>query len=227
MSFTPSPRLGLTLARYQITFTSNFFYMPLLTAPACNPTVDCPLIEFPASTASCEGELSVGGINDLYFIPCTETMSEENILDLAWWQNLLDGSFPAATLGRLGIGLGSIAKKADKKERVGSCRIEQVVQTTWALTYVLKYFDKTSARITNEQVNAIITKFNNFLLIARMCEGENSVLPVGVFTTSDFNWTVPDNFEEYQSITLELSWVELGMPRTYDVPDLSTILPKS
>lgn len=201
--------------------------MPLLTAPACNPSVDCPLIEFPQSTATCEGELSVGGINDLYFIPCTETLSEENINDLGWWTGLIAASFPDATLGRLGIGLGSITKKTDKKERVGSCRVEQVVQTTWALTYVLKYFDKTSARITNDQVNAIITKFSNFLLVARMCEGENTVLPIGTFTTSDFNWTVPDNFEEYQSITLELSWVELGLPRTYDVAGLSSVLPKS
>ena len=133
----------------------------------------------------------------------------------------------ASTLGRIGIGLGSIAKKSDKKERVGSCRTEQIVQTTWALTYVIKCFDKTSARTTTEQVNTLITKFNNFLLIARMCDGTDTVLPIGVFTTSDFNWTVPDNSEEYQTITLELSWPELGLPKTYDVPGLSAVLPKA
>lgn len=223
----PSPRNWLNAATVSNLFTSKIIYMPLLTAPACNPSVDCPLIEFPQSTAACEGELSVGGINDLYFIPCTETLSEANIMDLGWWSDLIAASFPAATLGKLGIGLGSITKKGDKKERTGSCRIEQVVQTTWAITYILKYFDKTSARITNEQVNALITKAGNFQLVARMCEGENTILPIGPFTTSDFNWTVPDNFEEYQSITLELSWVELGLPRTYDVAGLSTVLPKS
>ena len=141
---------------------------------------------------------------------------------------MVNESDPAnATLGRLGIGLGSIAKKSDKKERVGSCRTEQIVQTTWALTYVIKCFDKTSARTTVEQVNTLITRFSNFLLIARMCDGSDTVLPIGVFTTSDFNWTVPDNAEEYQSITLELSWPELGLPRTYDVPGLSAVLPKA
>lgn len=197
--------------------------MPVLTAPACNPSVDCPLVQFPQSSALCQCDLAVGGVNDLYFIPCDETLSETNILDVAWWQGLIDDE----KLGRLGIGLGSIAKKSDKKERVGSCRTEQIVQTTWGLTYVIKCFDKTSARTTTEQVNTLITKFNNFLLVARMCDGSDTVLPIGTFTTSDFNWTVPDNSEEYQNVTVELSWPELGLPRTYDVAGLSAVLPKA
>lgn len=197
--------------------------MPLLTAAACNPGVDCPLVEFPQSSALCQCDLAVGGVNDLYFIQCDQVMSEENILDVAWWQGLVEDG----ALGRLGIGLGSIAKKSDKKERIGSCRTEQIVQTTWALTYVIKCFDKTSARTTTEQVNTLVTKFNNFLLIARMCDGTDTVLPIGVFTTSDFGWTVPDNAEEYQNISLELSWLELGLPRTYDVAGLSAVLPKA
>lgn len=197
--------------------------MPVLTGPACSPSVDCPLVEFPQSSALCVCELAVGGINDLYLIPCSETLSETNLLDVAWWQGLItDGK-----LGRIGVGLGSIAKKSDRKERVGSCRTEQIVQTTWALTYVIKCFDKTSARTTTEQVNTLINKFNNFLLIARMCDGSDTVLPIGGFTTSDFNWTVPDNSEEYQNVSLELSWLELGLPRTYDVAGLSAVLPKA
>lgn len=202
--------------------------MPVLSAAACIPTVDCPIIAFPQATEGCACTLSVGGISALYFIPCTSVMSETNILDVEWWDGLVNdsgvGIFPLATIAG---GLGSIAKKADKKERVSSCRTEQVISTTWALTYVIKCFDKTSARTTNEQVNALINNFNNFLLIARMCDGADTVLPVGVFTTSDFNWTVPDNFEEYQNMTIELSWVELGLPRTYDVPGLSAVLPKA
>lgn len=201
--------------------------MPVLTAAACNPSVDCPLVEFPQASAQCQCELAVGGVNDLYFIPCDEVMSETNILNVSWWSGLLGDSAASSRVGRLGLGLGSITKKSDKKERVGSCRVEQVVQTTWALTYVIKCIDKTSTRITHEQVNAIITKSSNFLLVARMCDGENNILPIGTFTPSDFNWTVPDNFEEYQNITLELSWVELGLPRTYDVAGLSTVLPKA
>lgn len=197
--------------------------MPVLSAPACNPSVDCPLVEFPQSSALCVCDLAVGGVNDLYFIPCSETLSEANLIDVAWWQGLVDDE----TLGRIGIGLGSIAKKSDKKERVGSCRTEQIVQTTWALTYVIKCFDKTSARVTTEQVNTLITKFNNFLVIARMCDGTDTVLPIGVFTTSDFNWTVPDNSEEFQTVQFELSWQELGLPRSYDVAGLSAVVPKA
>lgn len=197
--------------------------MPLLTAPACTPSGECPLESFPVSSQLCQCDLAVGGVNDLYFIPCDQTLNETNLLDIAWWQALIDDE----TLGRLGIGLGSIGKKSDKKERVGSCRTEQIVQTTWALRYVVKCFDKTSARTTQAQFDVLVKKFNNFLLIARMCDGENTVLPIGVFTTSDFNWIVPDNAEEFQTVELELSWNELGLPKTYDVTGLSAVLPKA
>jgi hypothetical protein len=197
--------------------------MPVLTAAACNPSVDCPLVSFPLSSALCVCELAVGGVNDLYFIPCDQVLSEDNLLDIGWWQELITEE----TLGRIGIGLGSIAKKSDKKERVGSCRTEQIVQTTWGLTYVIKCFDKTSARVTTEQINTLIQKFNNFLVVARMCDGTDTVLPIGTFTLSDFNWTVPDNAEEFQTAQFELSWQELGLPRTYDVAGLSAVLPKA
>jgi hypothetical protein len=197
--------------------------MPVLTAAACNPSVDCPLVSFPQSSALCVCELAVGGINDLYFIPCDQVLSEANILDVGWWQGLIDDE----NIGRIGIGLGSIAKKTDKKERVGSCRTEQIVATTWALTYVIKCFDKTSARITTEQINTLITKFNNFVVVARMCDGADTILPIGTFTLSDFNWTVPDNAEEFQNAQFEISWQELGLPRSYDVAGLSAVLPKA
>lgn len=197
--------------------------MPVLTAAACNPSEDCPLISFPQSSALCQCDLAVGGINDLYFLPCSETLSEANLLDVGWWSGLLTD----LKLGRIGIGLGSIGKKSDKKERVGSCRTEQTVQITWALKYVIKCFDKTSARVTTAQINALITKFNNFLVVARMCDGSDTVLPIGLFTTSDVDWIVPDNFEEFQSVQFELSWSELGLPKSYDVAGLSAVLPKA
>lgn len=197
--------------------------MPVLNAPACIASVDCPVVEFPISPSLCNCDLTVGGVNDLYFIPCDRLLSEANLLDLAWWTDLVADS----ALGRMGIGLGSIAKKSDRKERVGSCRTEQIVQTTWALQYQIKCLDKSSARTTQEQVNTLIRSFSKFQLIARMCEGEEQVLPVGVFTTSDFNWTVPDNAEEFQVVMLELSWLELGLPKTYDVPGLGAVVPKS
>lgn len=197
--------------------------MPVFTAAACIDSELCPVDPFPQATGNCNPTTSVGGINDLYFVPCTEVVSEANLLSLAWWQNLVD----TGTLGSIGVGLGSIGKKSDKKERVSSCSTEQITQIIWALTYKIKLIDKTSERITTEQANALILKFGNYQLIARMCEGENSVLPVGAFTTSDVNWTVPDNFEETQEVLLEFSWPELGLPRTYDVAGLSAVVPKA
>lgn len=202
--------------------------MPVLTAAACVPTQQCPATPFPVRTASCNCVLTTGGVNDLYFIPCDQVMSEANITSTEWWQALVDGSSPGTSfLGNLGIGLGSIAKKSDKKERVGSCKVEQVISTTWALKYVLKCIDKSADKVTHEQVDALINNSGKYLVIARMCDGDNTVLPIGVFTLSDFNWTVPDNFEEVQTIDLELSWFELGLPKTYDVVGLSAIVPKA
>lgn len=201
--------------------------MPVLTAAACTPSVACPATPFPTRSADCTCTLSTGGVNDLYFIPCDQAMTEVNILDTAWWQTIVDGSSPGTSfLGNMGIGLGSIAKKTDKKERVASCKVEQVVSTTWALKYVLKCFDKSTEKVTHEQINQLITNASNYQLIARMCDGADTVLPIGPFITSDFNWIVPDNFEEIQSVELELSWFELGLPKTYNVTGLSAVVPK-
>jgi len=201
--------------------------MPVLTAAACIPSVECPATPFPVATANCSCTLSTGGVNDLYFIPCSEELTEVNLLDTAWWSALKDGSSPGfSNLGNIGIGLGSVGKKTDKKERVSSCKVEQLVSTTWALKYVLKCFDKSAEKITHEQINALINNAGNYLLIARMCDGSDTVLPIGIFTVSDFNWIVPDNFEEVQSVELELSWFELRLPRTYDVSGLSAVVPK-
>lgn len=202
--------------------------MPVQTAAACIPSILCPATPFPVATASCSCTLSVGGINDLYFIPCDQEMTEVNILDTSWWTTLQTGLSPNTPyLGNLGIGLGSIAKKTDKKERVGSCRVEQVISTTWAIKYTLKCFDKSAEKVTHEQINQLINSAGNYQLIARMCDGDDTVLPVGPFTLSDFNWTVPDNFEEVQSVDLEFSWFELALPKTYTVTGLSAIVPKA
>lgn len=202
--------------------------MPVLTAAACVPSLACPATPFPVATAICTPLTSAGGVNDLYFIPCSEPMTETNILDTAWWSSLLTGgSGGSSALGNMGIGLGSITKKSDKKERISSCKVEQVISTTWSLKYVLKTFDKSADKITHEQINALISDSGDYQLIARMCDGENTVLPIGPMALSDFNWTVPDNFEELQTIELELSWVELGLPKTYDVAGLSSVIPKA
>lgn len=202
--------------------------MPVQTAAACVPSVACPATPFPVATANCTCIPTQAGVNDLYVIRCDEEMTETNILDTAWWQTLQDGDSPGfSNLGNLGKGLGSIAKKTDKKDRFGSCEIERVVSTTWALKYVMKCFDKSAEKITHAQVNALITDASSYQLIARMCDGANTVLPVGPFTLSDFNWVVSDDAQDNQSIELEFSWIELGLPKTYDVTGLSAVVPKA
>lgn len=202
--------------------------MPVLTAAACVPSAECPATPFPVATANCTCTTTTGGVNDLYFIPCDQVMNEANVISTAWWQALVDGDSPGTSfLGNIGKGLGSIAKKADKKDRLSSCKVEQVISTTWGLKYVLKCFDKSVEKVTHEQINALIANSGSYQLIARMCDGDNTVLPIGPMSLSDFNWIVPDNFEELQTIELELSWVELGLPKTYTVTGLSAVVPKA
>lgn len=205
--------------------------MPVLTAAACNNSDVCPVTPFPAATALCVPLTSAGGVNDLYFIPCDQEMTETNILDTAWWQALKDGESGASPdgtlLGNIGLMLGSISKKSSKTERIGSCKVEQIVSTTWALKAVLKTFDKSVDKITHAQITALINSASRYQVIARMCDGDNTVLPIGIFSLSDFDWVVPDNFEEVQQVTLEISWIELGLPKTYDVTGLSAIVPKA
>lgn len=202
------------------------FFMPYLSGPACTIADGCSEPAFPTSAQQCVCEVAVGGINELYFIPCTETFSEANVLDVGWWSDLVGTSEAPGPLGRSGLGIGSIAKSGQQNERVASCRTEQLISITWALTFQIKCFDKSSARSTCAKMNELIKNFNNYLLVARMCDGDNTILPVGVFNTSDFNWTVPDNNEESQTAEVVLSWKELGFPCTVDVAGLSGVLPK-
>jgi hypothetical protein len=197
--------------------------MPVTTGAACLTSETCPVVAMPTRSVLCGLDFLYGGINDIYVIPCTETLSQVNITSTAWWTTLTG----AGHLGNLGLGLGSIAKKSDKKEKVGSCRGEQIISTTWALKYVIKSFDKTSADITTEQVNALLKRYNNFQIVARMCDGADTVLPIGTFSVSDFNWIVPESNEDLQTVEFEISWIEFGKPKLYTVAGLSAIVPKA
>jgi hypothetical protein len=197
--------------------------MPVTTGPACLVNVACPVVPLPSATAGCVPQLSFGGINDLYIIPCTESMTEINILDTTWWTTLVG----AGKLGNLGLGLGSIGKKSTKTEKVASCRPEQIISATWSLKYIIKAFDKSSADTTTTQINAILSKYANFQLIARMCDGDDTVLPVGRFSVSDFDWVVPESSEDIQTVMIQLSWIEFAKPKIYTVAGLSAIVPKA
>lgn len=204
----------------------QLFFMPFLTGPGCIIAAGCAEPEFPVSDTQCQCDVAVGGINELYFIPCTETFSEDNVLDIDWWTARVGTVEEPGNLGRSGLGLGSIGRKNIVNQKVGSCRTETPVSITWALRFIIKCFDKTAARTTCAKVNELLTKSDKYLLVARMCDGDDTILPVGRFNTSDLNWIVPDNDEEIQSVELELSWKELGLPCTVDVAGLSAVLPK-
>lgn len=199
--------------------------MPVLTAAGCTNSAACPVTPLPSASAQCNPLTSIGGINDVYFIPCSEEMTEVNIVDTAWWTALAAGS--PSSLGALGRGLGSIAKKNVKTDRLSSCEVESVISSSWGLKYILKVFDKSTDKVTNTQITTLINSASRYLAIARMCDGEETVLPIGRFTVSDFDWNVPDNFEELQTVTIEISWFELGLPKVYTVTGLSAIVPKA
>lgn len=197
--------------------------MPVSALPACVADNPCGDVTFPQAVANCNPEISAGGVNDVYVIPCDATMSETNILDTAWWQGLIDDGELAA----IGPMIGSIARGNVRNVRVASCQVEQPVSITWLLTVNLRLIDKTSAKSTHDQIDALLTQFGRFQVLARMCDGDNTVLPIGAFTTSEINWVVPDNFEEEQVVTFVIAWKQLGLPRTYSVSGLSAIVPKA
>lgn len=197
--------------------------MPVLIGPACLTGVDCPVVIFPRNPNACQRSFRKGGVNDLYFIPCSETLSEANITSLTWWQGLLtDEKF-----GNVGVGLGSIARESVSTEKVGSETIDELTGMKWGLTYTIKNFDKTSADVTKDQMDKLIKKFPSFLLIARMSDGDDTVLPVGAFVTTDFNWTVPEDSNNLQTIQIKLVWDEIGLPKQYAVAGLSAVIPKA
>lgn len=198
------------------------FFFPYLSGPACTLEAGCDEPDFPQSTTQCLCTTAAGGVNELYFIPCTETFTEANVTNTAWWSGLIAGG----KLGRSGLGLGSIGKKSQRTDRVASCRTEQVTGITWALRFIIKCMDKTSTRSTHAKVNELVNKADKYIVAARMCDGDNEILPVGVFDLSDLNWTVPDNSEENQTVEIEISWKELGLPVPVTVAGLSAVLPK-
>lgn len=196
--------------------------MPVLSGPGCLVNASCPASPFPASLSSCICTYAKGGVSSLYAIECTEAMTDTNVLSVEWWGGLVT----SAKLTSLGKMLGAIKKKSDKKDRISSCQTESIVNLTWAIEGTIKCIDLTSADNTTLQFNALLQNATKYLWVARMCDGDDRVLPIGYATVSDFDWVVPDNFEENQSLKFELSWIEFAKPKVYTVAGLSAVLPK-
>lgn len=196
--------------------------MPIPNGTTCKTGCAEEVFQFPTTPTSCICTTAFGGISDIYPIPCNENITEENLLDLAWWQGLIDND----KFSQLGKGLGSIAKKSDTKEQLDSCSEEQITSITWALSYVQKCFDKSSNKATVAQVRELLKRADRYFFIARMCDGDDNILPIGRVTVSDFNWTVPETSKQLQTRTVEMSWQELGLPDVLTVSGLSSVIPK-
>jgi hypothetical protein len=196
--------------------------MPFNSGPACI-LGDCPAPSFPVTDAACNCDFVVGGINEFYAIPCTETMSEANVVDTAWWQAMIT----AETLGRSGKGVGSIAQGNTATARISSCEPDGIISITWNFTFRVACWDKTSARTTSKKFTELLTKGAKYLIIARMCDGDETVLPIGRATVTAIDFVVPETNDELQTLQVVLSWKELAVPETIDVPGLAVILPKA
>lgn len=196
--------------------------MPYINTAAC-VLGDCSAPAFPVTTGACFCDLAVGGIGELYIIPCTEVLSEANVVDSDWWAGLITDN----KLGRMGKGVGSIAKGTVTKARTSSCSPEQIVGIEWNLTFTERCFDKTSAATTQARYTELINNYGSYLVVARMCDGDETVLPIGRFTTTDTDWVVPETNEEVQSVQIVLTWKQKAIPAPVVVPGLALVLPKA
>lgn len=194
-------------------------------AVPCLPCIGDPSeIQFPVLPQVCNCDVAEGGISELYFIPCSvpNGFTQANMTDIATWQALVG----ANNLGRTGEIVGSIAKVSDTKQRTSSCKDERITTMTWGLTAKIYCFDKTSANTTCLQMNELITKHKNYLVVARMCDGENTILPIGRVNLADYNWTVPETYEELQYVEFQLTWKYFGQPCVVEVANLSSVVAK-
>ncbi len=194
--------------------------MPYINAPAC-VLGECEAPAFPVTTAACSCEIVLGGIGELYIIPCTETLSQANVTDPEWWSGLIADN----KLGRMGKGVGSISKGNVFKARTSSCGPEQIINIEWNLNFRELCQDISSARTTQKKYTELITRFSSYLVIARMCSGPETIMPIGKFTATDADYVVPEVIDEAQTVSIVLTWKERGLPETVDVAGLSTVLP--
>jgi hypothetical protein len=163
-------------------------------------------------------------LNDLYFIECSETINETNLLDTAWWQALVDNN----KIFNLGIGIGSYGQKNITTFDKGGCGSASVEQIEWALSYQVFCIDKSTQYWNHEFAETIVKgALKHYNVVARYCDGTDVILPIGKVDLSSFNNELPASTEEFMSFQYEFSWKGLTVPTPLTVTGLSSVLPKA
>lgn len=186
---------------------------------------ECNVTTLPTKSAStCECTTWSGRLNDLYFIECSETISEANLLDTAWWQSVIDNN----KIFNLGVGIGNYGQKNITTFDKGGCGSPSVEQIEWSLTYQVYCVDKTSSFYNHEFADTLLKgALKHYNLVARYCDGDNVILPIGKVDLSSFDSALPASTEEFMSFTYEFSWKGLYVPIPMIVTGLNTVLPKA
>lgn len=177
----------------------------------------------PVPSTSCECTTWSGRLNDLYFIECTEEVNEDNLLNAGWWSVLVqDGK-----IHRMGMGIGSYAKKNLTTFDKGGCGSASVEQIEWAINYQIFCVEKTEF-LSHQFADAMVKgAYKNYNLVARYCDGDEVILPIGKVTLSDFDSALPASPEEFMSFTYEFSWKGLWVPSPLVVAGLNDFVPKA
>ncbi len=186
---------------------------------------ECTVTTLPTKpTDKCECDTVTGRINDLYFIECSETISEANLLDTAWWQSLIDDD----KIFNLGKGVGGYGQSAVTTFDAGGCIGESVQNIKWQLDYKVYCIDKASTFWNHEFAEVLLQGgLKNYNVIARYCGLDDTILPIGRVELSNFNNLLPESTDEFMSFEYSFSWKKLGVPVPLIVTGLSAVLPKA
>lgn len=185
----------------------------------------CTKVTLPSIVAgACECNTWTGRLNDLYFIDCSLAITEANLLDTAWWQANIDNG----KIKNIGVGIGGFNQKAVTSFDAGGCGSATVEAIEWALNYQVFCVDKSSAYSTHEFASAMIGgALKNYNLIARFCDGDNVILPIGKVDLGSFDNALPTSTTEFMSFSYEFNWKSLSVPTPLEVAGLAAVLPKA
>ncbi len=176
------------------------------------------------STSACDCNTWTGRLNDLYFIDCSEALNSANIVDIDWWEGLIaDGK-----IFNFGVGIGGYKVKNTTTFDAGGCGSPSVENIEWQLTYQLFCIDKSSAMYTHEFASSLLNgAIKNYNVVARFCDGENMVLPIGAVTIGAFDNELPEDSNGFFSFKYEFNWKSMQPPFPIEIAGLSSVLQKA